>query len=115
MVVRDALHAVEIEAFVTEDLSAAGTWIGGFIPEIHKPQVWVDRADIERARPVLVEYERRSAERRPGVAPEGGRIEVACEKCGGTATFPAAQKGTVQECPHCGAYLDVGKDDSWDE
>ena len=32
--------------------------------------------------------------------------------------FPAAQKGTVQNCPHCKAYVDVGDDaglEGWDE
>jgi hypothetical protein len=115
MVVRDALAAAGVEAFVTEDLSVVGTWIGGFIPEIHKPQVWVDRADVERAAPVLVEYERRAAELRRGAAADGGQVEVACEKCNGVATFPAAQQGTVQECPHCGAYIDVGEDGGWGE
>src|SRR5438132_670434 len=71
-----------VEAFVTEDVSQVGTWIGGLIPEIHKPQVWVDRVDLERAKPVLDDYERRSAERRNRGAEEsaaGPPIETVCE------------------------------------
>jgi hypothetical protein len=35
-------------------------------------------------------------------------VEVDCEECGRRCEFPAEQNGSVQECPHCGAYLDVG-------
>jgi hypothetical protein len=109
------LQDAGIEAMVIEDVSQAGIWVGGFAGEIHKPQVWIERADIDRAKPVLDEYERRAAERRkPGT---GEPIEVTCEECGKKSTFPASQKGTVQTCPHCNAYVDVGDDvgfDGWD-
>ena len=40
-----------IEAFVLEDLSTAGIWMFGALPEIHKPQVWISKADrSERSR-----------------------------------------------------------------
>ena len=39
--------------------------------------------------------------------PDGPPVEVACEECGKTSTFPAEERGSVQNCPHCGAYLDV--------
>ena len=35
-----------------------------FSAEVHKPQVWIERADIDRATPVLTEYERIAAQRR---------------------------------------------------
>jgi hypothetical protein len=109
--VRDALVAAGINAFVIEDVSQVGTWLGGLIPEIHKPQVWVERADIERAKPVLDDFERRSAELRDADPEEGVTgpvIEVVCAECGHPASFPAAQQGSVQHCPHCGAFIDVG-------
>jgi Putative prokaryotic signal transducing protein len=112
--VRDALIAAGIEAFVIEDISQVGTWVGGLIPELHKPRVWVERCDIERAKPVLDEYERRTNELR-GVGREGGTtklvIEVICEDCSRPTSFPATQEGSVQQCPHCGAYVDVGEGD----
>jgi hypothetical protein len=80
-----------------------------------RAQVWVNRADIDKAKPVLDGFERRQAQRRVGGADEataGPPLEVACEKCGRYATFPAAQRRSAQECPHCGAYLDVGSDKS---
>jgi len=118
LLVRDALIAAGIEAHVTEDLSPVGTWVGGLIPEIHKPQVWVERTDVERAGGALDEYERRLLQRRragEGEAGSGPPIEVECEECGGLASFPAAQRGSVQECPQCGAYIDVGGEELSDD
>ena len=34
-------------------------------------------------------------------------VEATCEECGGTVSFPSGQRGTVQLCPHCHAYIDV--------
>ena len=117
--VRDALVAAGVEAFFVEDVSQVGVWAFGLIPEIHKPQVWVDRSDVER-KPVLDEFERRSRELRPEDAKEqtGSQAEVVCEECGRTTSFPAAQSGSVQQCPHCGAYVDVvdgEQPDDWEE
>jgi hypothetical protein len=39
--------------------------------------------------------------------PDGPPVEVVCEECDKTSTFPAEERGSVQNCPHCGAYLDV--------
>ncbi len=116
--VRHALLDSGVDAHVTEDVSQVGAWMGGLIPEIHKPQVWVDRADLERAKPILEGFERRAAELRGAGA--GGNaaeapVEAVCEECGGRSTFPAAQRGSVQQCPHCLANLDVGDADSSDE
>jgi hypothetical protein len=108
--VRNALVASGIEAHVTEDLSRAGTWVGGVISEIHKPQIWVDQTDVERAKSVLEDFERRAAERRNATAEttEGAPpIEVVCGECGERSSFPASQRDSVQECPHCLAYVDV--------
>ncbi len=106
------LLAAGVEAMVIEDVSQVGAWFGGNVAEIHKPQVWVERADAGRAKPVLDDFERRAAER------AGGPVEVTCIECGKPSTFPASQAGSVQDCPHCGAYVDVGDDDEiqgWDE
>jgi hypothetical protein len=111
-----------IEAMVIEDVSQVGVWLGGTVAEIHKPQVWIERADIEQARQVLTDYEQRAAARRAAGenASEvtGPPIEVCCEECGKRSEFPAAQNGTVQSCPHCRAYVDVGSDvgfEGWEE
>jgi hypothetical protein len=112
--VRDGLIEAEIEAFVVEDVSQAGVWMGGLVPGIHKPQVWVDRADVARAKPVLLTFEQRAAERRDGSAASAAAaspIEVVCEECRSPASFPASMRGSVQECPECGAYIDVETDE----
>jgi hypothetical protein len=115
----NALLNAGVEASVTEDVSQVGVWALGLIPEIHKPQVWVARADIERAAPVLADYERRAAELRDVRTPEqsqgGTEIEVVCEGCGKQSVFPAAQRGSVQECRHCGGFVDVEDQDSAEE
>jgi hypothetical protein len=105
-----ALASADIEGFVIEDVSRAGTWVGGLVAVIHKPQVFVERADVDRAKPVLEAYERTAAERRAArerdvnIEPP---IVVTCEECGKFSTFSAALRGTVDQCQHCGAYVDV--------
>ena len=39
------------------------------------------------------------------------RIEFACEECGKEMSHPVSDIGTVQQCPHCGEYVDVPEDD----
>jgi hypothetical protein len=47
--------------------------------------------------------------------PTGPPVEVICEECGQTSTFPAQQRGSVQTCPYCSAYLDVEPADGTDQ
>lgn len=112
--IRDALVAAGVEAFVIEDVSQVGTWVGGLVSEIHKPQVWVERSNIARAKPVLDAFERRAADlRNPNPDNAGGAtIATVCEECGARASFPAVQRGSVQRCPKCKAYVDVGGDEA---
>jgi Putative prokaryotic signal transducing protein len=112
----NALREAGLDATVIEDVSAVGTWMFGLIPEVHKPQVWIERADVDRAKPVLDEFERQAAERRRVVA-DAPEIEVVCEECGERSLFPGNQYGSVQNCPRCSAFVDVGDDlpfDAWD-
>ncbi len=111
----NALLAAEIEAQVIEDDSVVGLSMYGPLAEIHKPQVWIARADIERAGPVLAEFERRASELRASeVNATTPPIEVVCE-CGVKTAFPASQRGSVQECSACGAYLDVDPPDDGED
>src|SRR5262249_41897631 len=107
----DLLVQAGVEAFVSQDLSAVGGWALGLLPEIHKPQVWVDQANLESARPVLQAYERRKIERQRAVntsnSTEGPMLEAACAECHKTSRFPELLRGTVQNCPHCGGFMDV--------
>ncbi len=90
----------------------------GILPEIHKPQVWVSARDVDRAQRVLQDYERRVAERNQAIRQNesnaGPAIEVLCDECKAKLFFSSAQRGTVQDCPRCGAYVDVGQIDEGD-
>jgi hypothetical protein len=107
-----------VEAFASEDLSPGGLWAFGILPEIHKPQVWVSKFDVDQARAILQDYERETTERRQASeaveSASGSPIEVVCEDCGEASLFPSAQRGSVQECPRCGGYVDVGAIDESD-
>jgi hypothetical protein len=71
------------------------------------PRILVFAEDAERAKRLLLTVEAR--ERTKAQEAEASPpIEAVCEKCGTRASFPAALRGSVQECPQCGSYLDVG-------
>lgn len=106
----EALASEGIEALAVDDISTMGVWWGGTVPELHKPQVWIERSDADRAKTVLDAYEKRSSDLRKSerASDDGaGTFEVACEECGKKSLFTVAQKGTVQTCPHCWSFMDV--------
>jgi hypothetical protein len=117
----EALHNAGIDAHPVEDVSQVGTWMFGLVSQIHKPQVWIERADVETAKPILEEYERRAkATRDANNAKRGSSdtIVVVCEDCGKGWRYPIEQEGSVQNCPFCGAYVDVEEaspDEDWGE
>ena len=72
-------------------------------------EVWVlDAAGAPQAKQLLDEHSKTLAQQAAAAA-HGEPVVVRCEECGQTAEFPATDRGSVQECPHCGEYLDVGK------
>jgi len=71
-------------------------------------EVWVMQVDdVDRALRLLAQradaLNWAAAARREAT----GTIDAVCEDCGRTAAYPARQAGMVQDCPHCGAYVDV--------
>lgn len=67
-------------------------------------QIWVkDPGQIERALELIAVRDQRRQDRR-----KLGEIEATCEECGQGSFFSGSQRGTVQNCPHCGRYMDVG-------
>jgi hypothetical protein len=99
-----------IEAHATLDESLVGYWAFGILPEIHKPQVWVDRSNVEAAKPLLEKFELDRKQRRlneEDLAARGEVITVVCEDCGKSTAFPYEKLGSVQDCAYCGAYVDV--------
>ncbi len=110
---RIGLEQAGIEAHITYDESPAGYWMFGRLPEIHKPQVWIDRSQIKLAQVVLEEYERGQREKRANHSRlDDGSLLVECEECGKKSEFPVSKRGTIQDCPHCSAYVDVGEPES---
>ena len=115
-ILQSLLEEAGIEAYVPGD--ADTTWSGGTLTGIQSPQVYIERADLDRARPVLAEYERSVIERGEADLESDtkvGPIKVTCDECHKEATFPHAQLGSVQLCPSCGAYVDVTLDTTPDE
>ena len=69
--------------------------------------IWVaDSETAERAATLLAEHDTRSAAvETPDAAID--TVDVTCPDCGHAGGFPADLAGTVQECPECGANVDV--------
>ena len=111
-----------IEAVAIDDVSSVTfSWLGA-LSNIHKPQVWIERDSLVRAKPLLEAYEDQLAERRERERQNGDLtnepIDVVCEECRQQSQFPRTQNGTTQNCPHCNAYVDVGDEaliEGWDE
>ena len=109
--VRVLLEQEGIEAMAVDDLSVVGLMTIGTLPGIHQPKVYVDRSQGEAAAAIVRQYVERLQQERGVSRLAGGdaaAVEAICEKCGKKTTFKASQRGTIQECRHCGAYLDAG-------
>ncbi len=102
-----------VPAEVVDDISGVGVWWGGMNSSIHKPRVYVDRADGPRAVPVIAEYGRLT-QAKLAPARDGDPVAVICDECGTATTFPPEKRGTVERCPSCRAYVDVGDDEAFD-
>jgi len=105
------LDSEGIPAYAVEDQSGASLWMLGTISQFHRPKVWVGRADADAATQAIEQFEKRQRELR-AAGTGATEIEVRCEECGAISMFPASQNKTVQDCPKCGAYVDVGQAES---
>jgi hypothetical protein len=76
-------------------------------------EVWVDNPDVaDRARQMLADDQAAKEATRQA---RTGTVDATCEECGRSATYPAAEQGTIQDCPHCGRMIDVpDPDEDWD-
>jgi len=61
-----------------------------------------DAPTAKQATTLLAEHDREQAK-----STGSGTIEVTCEACDMRHSFPVSQRGTVQECSGCGAYIDL--------
>lgn len=110
----EALEEAGIKAHVqgafAHPATATGSWgnAGAQAEWWDAPRITVHAADAARAREIILALEgeelRRAAAHDSATGPP---VEVVCEECGKTTSFPVSQRGTVQNCGHCGAYVDV--------
>ena len=106
------LERAGINAVCVEDNTDVGLSIGGMIPALHKPQVWISRADTEFVSSLLERYEElRESKKALKWANDVEQIEVVCDECDQISSFSASLAGTVQECIRCATFLDVGEEE----
>ena len=96
-----------VAAHAIEDNSGVSLFVFGTISQFHKPQVFIERSDTEKAAELLQQFEAKQHARKQQLA-NAPAITSECEECGTTSDFPASQDGTVQNCPQCHAFMDVG-------
>jgi hypothetical protein len=94
-------HGIPAEVMNRETMGGLGYPLSAATAGV---EVWV--TDPERAAEAIRLLGERALEL-VTQRPSGPPVEVVCEECGKTSTFPAEQRGSVQNCPHCSAYLDV--------
>ena len=68
--------------------------------------VVADQETAARAEALLEAHDRERAQ----AAASPGTVDVTCEECQEVRTFSSDLRGTVQECPECGTFLDVPKE-----
>ncbi len=101
------LHSRGVRAYAVEDNCGASLWVFGTISQFHKPQVFVDKADLEEAGELLRQFEAKRDTRRRDLDSDQS-ISSQCEECGATSNFHSSQDGTTQNCPKCNEFMDVG-------
>lgn len=113
-IIVDMLDSNGIAALAVEDQSGVSLWWFGTISQFHKPKIWVERSTAVKAKQLIQQFEQRNREReKPGTS-TAADIQVQCEECGKTTVFPGSLDGSIQECSHCGSFVDVGEL-GWDE
>ncbi len=76
-------------------------------------EVWADISNHpEIAR--LLQEQAAILEAKSKQGQEHGSVEVACDNCGKKTTFAGDLYGTIQDCPRCGSFLDVGPGEELD-
>jgi hypothetical protein len=109
----EMLQSNGIKAFAEEDLSTVTLWAFGRISQIHQPNVWIERSSESAATKLIDAFEERKQER-ASASEADAQIVVLCEDCGQQSFFAKKLYGTVQDCPYCSAYVDVGELD-WED
>jgi ribosomal protein S27E len=120
-VVAGWLSGQGIPAEVMDDATLGGfegkTSVTPWVVSNRGIEVWVrDESQAPLAARLVAEKAEEFRAVRTQREAKSGTVEVICEECSRPAVFPASAEGTVQDCPHCGAYLDVpDPDDDWSD
>jgi len=100
---RLALDAAGIPAFATdEDVGSllVPTLVGGI-------KLQVAAVDAARAKDVLADLPAESQSPASGAEAADDGVSFNCPTCKAEIWFPSDRRGHVEECPECGAYVDV--------
>ncbi|HBN75865.1 MAG TPA: hypothetical protein DD473_08615 [Planctomycetaceae bacterium] len=74
-----------------------------------------DAEQFEQARILLTKHTEEILRRADLVQIQASEVVVECDDCSKSNVYSGALQGTVQECEHCGSYLDVpGGEDDYD-
>lgn len=130
LVVKDRVAAEAVAAWLADkgfpaELAVVGEIaapVGGLgLEEVPPPELEVRVVNPDHAEPArqaITEQREALAEARAVAerrAQRTGTVTATCEECGKPSEWPAAEMGTTQDCPHCGAYMDIpDPDDNWD-
>ena len=74
-------------------------------------EVWVKNPDDVPRALQIISAEQEARSQRTAAQEESGPVNATCEECGRDSTFAGKYRGSVQDCPHCGKYMDVPGDD----
>src|SRR5262245_53566295 len=103
------LNEIGIQALVQEGADRSGaTESLGTVFWSDAPRIMVSTDQAEFARQLLLGWEEQKRQEEARAA-DGSPIDLMCEACGKITSFPASQRGSVQNCTHCHAYVDVGE------
>ena len=100
------LNTNDVPAVADEDQSGVSLWAFGTISQFHQPKVWVEKSTAQAATQLILRFEEKNRERK-NPSTSTGEVQGRCDECGMTSVFPDSLNGTVQECSHCCAYVDV--------
>jgi membrane protease YdiL (CAAX protease family) len=95
-----------IRVFLADDNLVRTNWF--LANAVGGAKLQVAASDAERAAKILEDYE--ASKKQPRAKTGNESVTFACQECGDRITFPADRCGHVENCPSCGAYVDVPDD-----
>ena len=87
------------------DPSSTGVIAFGVTDEEGVEVFVTDEETADRAEKLLDDHDEQMRARHASAGQ--GPVEVTCDECRQASTYQASDRGTVQDCKHCGAHLDV--------